>query len=246
MLPQSIYFIRLRIHIELVNRLDSRLILCSDSRFPTFRREGIFLVFRWVNIMTGSTWNINIHPLIFFSSVRIKTHGKNLTMSCRACNKPLSAEGKVSSEKNSFWQYQWLLPSLSPCRGSVMVLAEGSGRRCHGLESESLIDWFSNASCTPDDTEDCCKCQSIRIWIFPDLLKIGHFWASFTTRSLIIVMWWQVRYWDSAGLQSNGVLMAHSLKLTLFLFCKVGFLRSWICMNIFDIIFWIFMGLVAF
>ena len=136
--------------------------------------------------MTGSTWNINIHPLIFFSSVRIKTHGKNLTMSCRACNKPLSAEGKVSSEKNSFWQYQWLSPSLSPCRGSVMVLAEGSGRRCHGLESESLIDWFSNASCTPDDTEDCCKCQSIRIWIFPDLLKIGHFWASFTTRSLIM------------------------------------------------------------
>ena len=166
--------------------------------------------------MTGSTWNINIHPLIFFSSVRIKMHGKNLTVSCRACNKPLSAEGKVSSEKNSFQQYQWSLPSPLPWRASVMVLAEGSGRWCHGLESESLIDWFSNVSCIPDDMEDCCKCQSIPTWIFPDLLNIRHLWASFTTTSLIIVMWWQVRYWDPAGLQLNGVLMAHSLKLTFF------------------------------
>lgn len=79
-------------------------------------------------------------------------------------------------------------------------------------------------------------------WIFPDLLNIRHLWASFTTTSLIIVMWQQVRYWDPAGLQLNGVLMAHSLKLTLFLSCKVGFLHSWIGVNIFGIIFWIIHG----
>lgn len=195
--------------------------------------------------MAGSTWNINIHLLIFFSSVRIKMHGKNLIMSCRACNKPLSAEGKVASEKNSFGQYQWSLPSTSPCRASV--LAERVRRRWHGLESESLIDWFSNVTCTPDDTEDCCKCQSIPIWIFPDLLSIGHFWAPFTTRSLTIVMWWQVKRWDSAGLQLNGVLMAHSLKLTFF-FCPVKLVfctheSIWISLISFSEL---FMGLVAF